>query len=335
MVQESGSREQTGDAAAQSKVPEVKICDVTLRDGMQVLNRNALIPVRMRLRLAETLLRARLPYLEVGSFVNPQIVSAMQDTPELFASLRPAAGQQLAALVPKLKYYDQLKLTPNVDTVALFISASESYSLVNTRMSRAEAMKSAREVAAAARSAGYRVRAYLSYAFREMASALGEMPLATIEELCGELLGMGCEIVALSDTDGRATPADVERVVRHVGETLGLEQMGVHLHDLHGLGLVNSLLAYQLGIRVFDASIGGLGGNKIVENSVGNVATEELVNMFHGMGVETGIDFGFLLRAGRIVVDMANYVGDPAPPSRILADQVVGLGEARRRIEMV
>lgn len=335
MAHQNADRETPATGVGGRKEPEVKICDVTLRDGMQVLNRNALIPVRMRLRLAETLLRARLPYIEVGSFVNPQIVSAMQDTPELFANLKPAPGQQLAALVPKLKYYDELKRSSNVDTVALFISASEAYSLVNTRMTRAEAVRSAREVAQAAQSDGYRVRAYLSYAFREMVTEPGEMRTSVIEELCGELLDMGCENVALSDTDGRATPQDVERIVRHVDRAIGLDHMGVHLHDLHGLGLVNSLRAYQLGIRVFDCSVGGLGGNKIVENSVGNVATEELVNMFRGMGVETGINFEFLLKAGRIVIDMANYVGDPAPPSRILADRVVSLSEARRRIDMV
>ncbi len=314
--------------------PDVKICDVTLRDGMQVLNRNALIPLKMRLRLAESLLRARLPYIEVGSFVNPRMVSAMQDTPELFANLHPASDQQLAALVPKLKYYEQLKQTPGVDTVALFISASESYSIANTRMTRSEAVKNAREVALAAKQDGYRVRAYLSYAFREMITSPGAMPSDTVEELCEALLEMGCESVALSDTDGRSTPQDVERILRHVGSTMGLDHMGVHLHDLHGLGLVNSLIAYQLGIRTFDCSIGGLGGNKIVENSVGNVATEELVNMFRGMGVETGIDFRYLLRAGRIVVDMAQYVGDPAPPSRILADRL-NFNESPQRVAMV
>ncbi len=317
------------------KKPEVKICDVTLRDGMQVLNRNALVPLRMRRRLAETLQRAHLPYIEVGSFVNPRIVSAMQDTPELFASLRTYPGQQLAALVPKLKYYRQLKQAKNVDTVALFVSASETYSRANTRMTRAEAIANAREVAVAALSDGYRVRAYLSYAFREMVTAPGEMPAEIVEELCEALIEMGCESVALSDTDGHAAPRDLERIIGHVEKTLGLEHMGVHLHDLHGLGLVNSLIAYRLGIRTFDCSIGGLGGNKIVENSVGNVATEELVNMFHGMDVETGIDFDFLIRAGRIIVDMARYVGDPAPPSRILADRLVGLEEVRRRMEVV
>lgn len=321
--------------APAERTPEVKICDVTLRDGMQVLNRNALIPVRMRRRLAETLQRSRLPYIEVGSFVNPRIISAMQDTPELFGSLRACDGQQLAALVPKLKYYRELKQTPNVDTVALFVSASETYSRANTRMSRDQAVASAREVALAARGDGYRVRAYLSYAFREMVNAPGEMPVETVERMCEPLLEMGCESVALSDTDGRAAPRDLERIIGHVDKTLGLEHMGVHLHDLHGLGLVNSLIAYRLGIRTFDCSIGGLGGNKIVENSVGNVATEELVNMFHGMDVTTGIDFDFLIRAGRIVVDMARYVGDPAPPSRILADRLVGLEEVQRRMAMM
>ncbi len=324
-----------GKSVPAGKAPDVKICDVTLRDGMQVLNRNALIPLRMRRRLAETLQRAHIPYIEAGSFVNPRIISAMQDTPDLFASLRTYDGQQLAALVPKLKYYHQLAQTANVDTVALFVSASETYSRANTRMSSAEALVSAGEVARAALGDGYRVRAYLSYAFRDMVTARRDMAVETVERMCEALLEMGCETIALSDTDGRAAPRDLERIIGHVKETLGLERMGVHLHDLHGLGLVNSLIAYRLGIRTFDCSIGGLGGNKIVENSVGNVATEELVNMFSGMDVTTGIDFDFLIRAGRIVVDMARYVGDPAPPSRILADRLVGLEEVQRRMAAI
>ena len=155
-----------------------------------------------------------------------------------------------------------------------------------------------------------------------MRSSAGERSAEAVEAFCERLLEMGCETVALSDTNGRATPKDVERIITHVDKVIGLEHMGVHLHDLHGLGLVNCLISYQLGIRSFDCSVGGLGGNKIVKNSVGNVATEELVNLFDEMDVETGIDADYLFKAGQIVVDMTRYVGDPLPPSRILADRL-------------
>ena len=154
---------------------EVKICDVSLRDGMQILNRHAVIPLEARLRLVEALVRAGVPYIEVGSFVNPRVVPAMRDTTELLRRMPPYEGQ-IAALAPTLEYYEHLKQAPRVNTVALFVSASERYSQKNTHMSVDQALDAAAGVAAAARGDGYGLRGYLSYAFREQGEARCRWP---------------------------------------------------------------------------------------------------------------------------------------------------------------
>ncbi|MGB7489591.1 MAG: hydroxymethylglutaryl-CoA lyase, partial [Thermoanaerobaculia bacterium] len=292
---------------------EVKICDVSLRDGMQILNRHAVIPMEARLQLAEALVRSGVPYIEVGSFVNPRVVPAMQDTSEVLRRLPPYDGQ-IAALAPTLEYYELLRQAERVNTVALFVSASEEYAQKNTHMSVAESLAAAAKVAAAAKADGYRLRGYLSYAFRDRSQRDGLMPAAQVSEISHQLIEMGCEMVALSDTDGLATPNDIERVVGHVSQELGLDHIGVHLHDRRGLGVTNAFVAYKAGVRIFDASIGGIGGAITVRHSIGNVATEELVAMFDSLGVSTGVDVRPLIEAGCRVSQMADFVGDPPPP---------------------
>ncbi|MDH3254794.1 MAG: hydroxymethylglutaryl-CoA lyase [Acidobacteriota bacterium] len=309
-------------------MPDVKICDVSLRDGMQVLNRHAVIPLEARLQLVEALIRAGVPYIEVGSFVNPRVVPAMRDTAELLRRMPPYDGQ-VAALAPTLEYYERLREAPRVNTVALFVSASEAYSRANTRMSVAEALDAAETVAVAARQDGYRLRGYLSYAFRDRTQPGSEMSVEKVEEICRRLVDMGSEAVALSDTDGLATPQDIERMVSPLAERLGLDHIGVHLHDRRGLGITNAYVAYRAGIRIFDASVGGIGGAITVRHSVGNIATEELASMFESIGVETGIDIQPLIEAGCRVSQMADYVGDSPPPSKIILDEL-----AKRRAEL-
>ncbi len=302
--------------------PQVKVCDVTLRDGMQIVNRDRVIALDMRLRLLEALYRSGLPYLEVGSFVSPRFIPAMQDTPEMLRAM-PHMEAEIAVLVPNIRYYRELERHDHekVNTIALFVSASEAYSESNTRMSKERAFDSAREVAAAARHDGFRLRGYLSYAFREMGGER-EMDPEIVRRDSEALLAMGCSTILLSDTDGRSSPRDVERTVDGLRPVVGVEALGVHLHDRWGQGIANALAAYQLGIRAFDSSIGGVGGSKAVESSVGNIATEELISLFHGMGVETGVDPAPLLEAGRLLVEMTELAGDPLPPSKLLANQL-------------
>jgi hydroxymethylglutaryl-CoA lyase len=307
------------------EMAEVKICDVTLRDGMQVLNRRAVIPMELRVRLAETLQHSGLPYIELGSFVNWKVIPAMADTVELITSLRPSTAE-LAILIPKLSYYRRLEACDperKVATVALFVSSSEMYSQANTRMSKATAFAAAREVASAARDRGYRRRGYLSCAFRDLDPESHEMDPELVRRDCEALLEMGCDEVCLSDTDGRATPRDVERIVGHMKRHLGVESIGVHLHDRYGQGLANALVAHEHGVRIFDSSIGGIGGSRAVQNSVGNISTEELVSLFESMGVSTGVDQEQLVEAGRMIIEMTRLVGDPLPPSKLLSHRLL------------
>ena len=155
------------------------------------------------------------------------------------------------------------------------------------------------------------------------------MPAGQVSEISQRLIEMGCEMVALSDTDGMATPNDIERVVGHVAQQLGLDYIGVHLHDRRGLGVTNAFVAYKAGVRIFDASIGGIGGAITVRHSIGNVATEELVAMFDAIGVTTDVDVRPLVEAGCRVSQMADFVGDPPPPSKIILDEI-----AKRRMEV-
>jgi hydroxymethylglutaryl-CoA lyase len=241
----------------------------------------------------------------------------MADTVELIAKLRPSISE-LAILIPKLSYYRRLEESDpdrKVDTVALFVSSSESYSQANTRMNKATAFAAAREVAKAARERGYRCRGYLSCAFRDLDPESHEMEASVVLGDARQLLDMGCDEVCLSDTDGRATPRDVERIVGHLREHVPVEAIGAHLHDRYGQGLANALVAHRLGVRTFDSSIGGIGGSRAVRNSVGNISTEELVSLFESMGVSTGVDQEQLVEAGRMIIEMTRLVGDPLPPS--------------------
>lgn len=304
------------------KKPEVKICDVTLRDGMQILNRDNVVALDMRLEMLDALNRARIPYLEVGSFVSSRFIPAMEDTPELLAAM-PHLDAEVAVLVPNIRYYRELEKADHgkVNTVALFVSASEAYSQSNTRMTKKRAFESAGKVAKAAAEDGFRLRGYLSYSFRDVGGVEAMDPEIILRD-SETLLEMGCSTIVLSDTDGRSSPRDIAHIVDPLRERVGLEAMGVHLHDRWGQGIANALASYQLGIRKFDCSIGGVGGSKAVQASVGNIATEELVSLFDGMGVETGVDPKPLLEAGRLLVRMTELAGDPLPPSKLLTNQL-------------
>ena len=302
--------------------PEVRICDVTLRDGMQIVNRDQVVGLDLRLAMLDALARSGLPYLEVGSFVSSRFIPAMEDTPELLHAM-PHLDAEVAVLVPNIRYYRELEQHDHekVDTIALFVSASESYSKSNTRMTKEKAFEAARKVAEAAREDGFRLRGYLSYAFRDVGGEQ-EMDSSVVLADTMALLEMGCKAVILSDTDGRSSPRDVARTVNALRKQVGVGNLGVHLHDRWGQGIANALAAYQVGIRNFDSSIGGVGGSKAVQASVGNIATEELVSLFEGMGVDTGVDTGPLLEAGRLLVEMTELAGDPLPPSKLLANRL-------------
>ena len=292
----------------------VTICEMSPRDGMQAINRSQRIPFEMRLDLVRTLMRARLPYVEVGSFVSPKLMPHMEDTPRLFEQLdRAGYDGQLAALVPSAKWYERFIDTPSLTTVATFVSASEAYSQKNKRISITADLHDARNIAQMARYSGHRLRAHVSAAFCEPMGARAATDVRLVEHVCRELIDAGCETVALADTDGRATPPDVQRTLAHLlGAGIDVNRLGVHLHDRFGHAVANAWEAWRLGVRSFDAAVGGIGGNRALEDAVGNVATETLVEFFERMDVQTRIDHDALREAIQLVDQMTQLAGEPA-----------------------
>ena len=304
----------------------VTICEMSPRDGMQVINRSSRIGFDMRLSLLQALQRGNFPYIEAGSFVSPKVLPQLGDTPELLRQAKlPNYGGQLAALVPNAKFYERFKDTANLTTVALFLSASEEYSQKNKRISIADDLADARQVARQARAQGHRLRAHLSGAFRGLTADNKPSDADLVARMCRELIDFGCQTVALADTDGRATPQDIHRVISRAASESDMARLGVHLHDRLGLAIANTWEAYRLGVRTFDGAVGGIGGAKALASAVGNVATEELVIFFASMGVETGIELGALREAMLIIDAMAQLVGDPRPASLRLLDELARL----------
>ena len=290
----------------------VTICEMSPRDGMQAINRSMRIPFEMRLELVRTLMRARLPYIEVGSFVSPRVMPHMEDTPRLFEQIDGASySGQLAALVSNARQYERFINSPNLTTVAIFLSASEAYSQKNKRIGIAEDLHDARNIAQMALYPRHRLRAHVSAAFRDPLGSRGATDLDVVARMCRELTEMGCETVALADTDGRATPADVRRTIAHLIDAgLDVTRLGVHLHDRDGGAIDNAAEAFRLGVRSFDAAVGGIGGNRALEDAVGNIATETVVDFFERLGAQTGIDHDALRDAVQRVHQMKQLAGE-------------------------
>lgn len=293
---------------------QVTICEMSARDGMQAINQSQRIPFAMRLELVQTLMRARLPYIEVGSFVSPKVMPHMEDTPRLFGQLdRSNYAGQLAALVPNVRQYERFANTPNLLTVAIFVSASEAYSQKNKRIGIEDDLADARRIAAIAHQRGHRLRAHVSAAFRDPLGTRGATDPHVVARVCRELIDVGCETVALADTDGRATAADMQCTIGHLLDSgISVSRIGVHLHDRDGHAIGNALFAFGLGVRTFDGAVGGIGGNRALDDAVGNIATETLIEFFERKNQKTGIEPVALQDAVRLVRDMTQLAGEVA-----------------------
>lgn len=313
-------------------MPDVTICEMSPRDGLQFLggdkNAPTLIPLERKLELIHALLAAKLPFIEAAAFVSPRVTPQMADSDALAQRLAPAPGVQLAALVPNLRHYERFRAT-RLDTVALFVSADDDYSVRNMGAPLAETLAWARQVADAARADGRRLRAHVSGAFQQVYTG-ADSDLAVVARVVRELHALGCEQIALADTSGESNPRRVRAVFRTLESEAPIDVLAAHLHDRGGIGLANALAACEAGVRIFDASVAGIGGSATAAApgaagrayTPGNVATEELVNMFERMGLRTGVDLDALMTAGRIIADIMSATGDGAPPSRLLRERL-------------
>jgi len=301
---------------------QIYIHEMSPRDGLQVAQKDS-APLELRVRLVETLQRAGLAYIEVGSFVDYDRVPAMRGTGDLADRLSVTGDTPLGALVPNLKYYREFVKHPSLNVVAVFVSASETYSRKNVGRSVDAALREAASLSATAARDGYRVRAHLSGGFHDPIEAGRPSDITAVRKIASALVDAGCYLVSIADTDGRAGPCDMDRVIPQVCADIGSEKLGVHLHDRHGLGMVNAYRAFQLGVRNFDAAVGGIGGNRAVPGPVGNIATEELVYMLERIPDDKSLNtcLDTLVEAGKCVREIARVSG-LVTASKLLADRL-------------
>ncbi|WP_314139748.1 hydroxymethylglutaryl-CoA lyase [uncultured Plantibacter sp.] len=268
----------------------VRVYEVAPRDGLQA--ETDILPTAVKAELCRRLYEAGSRDLEVTSFVPATWIPQFADAERLVAGLEVPTGARAVALVPNLRGL-QRAIDAGVREVSVVVSASESFARANLNTSREGAVERAEEVVAAATAEGVQVRGYVSMAFGDPWE--GAVDPATVVEAAVRIYRAGCSTVAVSDTIGVGTPGLTTRVVRDVlAAGIPVEAVALHLHDTYGQGLANVYAALSLGVAEFDSSVGGLGRCPYAKGATGNLATEDLVWMLHGLGIETGLDLGAL-----------------------------------------
>ncbi|MCC6215739.1 MAG: hydroxymethylglutaryl-CoA lyase [Polyangiaceae bacterium] len=273
----------------------VSIYEVSPRDGLQ--NESSPIPIEGKRRLVEALVAAGLTRIELTSFVSPRWVPQLADAETLASLVTPPAGVTLSALCPNAKGFERARAA-GLPEVAVFMSASETHNKKNTNKTIAQSLETFREIVEPALVAGVRVRAYVSTVWG--CPYEGEVSAERALEIAQELLGLGCYQVSLGDTIGVGTPLQTRRICELFLRNVPAERLALHLHDTRGTALANALVGLELGIRDFDSSVAGVGGCPYAPGAAGNLATEDLVYMLEGMGIETGVDLEKLVEAGRV-----------------------------------
>ena len=286
----------------------VRMVEVGPRDGLQ--NEAGTVPTAVKIALIDRLSSAGLPVVEATSFVSPKWVPQMADAAEVMAGIARRPGTAYPVLVPNLRGFEAA-FAARAEEVAVFAAASESFSRRNINCSIAESLDRFRPVTEAARRAGIRVRGYVSCVLG--CPYEGHVEPAKVAEVAEHLAEMGCYEISLGDTIGVGTPGDAVAMVEAVGARLPCDRLAVHFHDTYGQALANILAALECGIAVVDSSVAGLGGCPYAPGAGGNVASEDVLYMLQGLGLETGVDLDALIETGRFISD---HLGR-APASKV------------------
>lgn len=280
---------------------QVSIVEVGPRDGLQ--NEPGPLDMAAKVRLVEGLADAGLRTVETGSFVNPKWIPQMADSEEVFSRIRRQPGVTYAALTPNLKGLERA-LAAGADEVAVFAAASEAFSQKNINCSIEESLERFEPVMTGARDAGIAVRGYVSCVMG--CPYEGSISPDAVADVTRRLLDMGCYEVSLGDTIGIGTAGATHTLLDRLVPAVGADKLALHCHDTYGQALANILVGLERGIARIDASVAGLGGCPYAAGASGNVATEDVVYMLHGLGIETGIDLDKLIAVGS---DCCNALG--------------------------
>ncbi|MFG2717073.1 hydroxymethylglutaryl-CoA lyase [Streptomyces sp. NPDC048416] len=297
---------------AQGLPARVRIHEVGARDGLQ--NEKSVVPTEVKAEFVHRLAAAGLTTIEATSFVHPKWVPQLADAEALFPMLGDLEGVELPVLVPNERGLDRA-LALGARRIAVFASATESFAKANLNRTVDESLAMFEPVVARAKAAGAHVRGYLSMCFGDPWE--GAVPVPQVVRVAKALMDLGCDELSLGDTIGVATPAHVGALLTGLGEqAVATDTIGVHFHDTYGQALANTLAALQHGVSTVDASAGGLGGCPYAKSATGNLATEDLVWMLKGLGVDTGVDLGQLTATS---VWMAGRLGRPSPSRTVRA----------------
>ncbi|MEV7201808.1 hydroxymethylglutaryl-CoA lyase [Streptomyces griseoluteus] len=289
----------------------VRIHEVGARDGLQ--NEKTAVPTGVKAEFIRRLRAAGLTTIEATSFVHPKWVPQLADAEELFPQVSDVDAE-LPVLVPNQRGLDRA-LALGARRIAVFASATESFAKANLNRTVDESLAVFEPVVRQAREAGAHVRGYVSMCFGDPWE--GEVPLPQVVRVCAALRDMGCDELSLGDTIGVATPGQVRALLTLLNEAgLPTTELGVHFHDTYGQALANTYAALQHGVTTVDASAGGLGGCPYARSATGNLATEDLVWMLRGLGIETGVDLEALTATS---VWMAGHLGRPSPSRTVRA----------------
>lgn len=286
----------------------VTIVEVAPRDGLQ--NEHGCLSTPVKLEFIQLLCDAGLSVIEATSFVSPKWVPALADGDLVMAGLPPHSTVRYPVLVPNLKGLERA-IHAGAKEIAVFTTPSETFSMKNTHCSVLESMHRAEEVIAQAKLAQLRVRAYVSCVLG--CPYEGDVSVDAVAAMTKQLMEVGSDEVSLGDTIGVGTPGKTQYLLEKVLSVVNCDQIAVHFHDTYGQALVNIYVALQCGIHIIDSSVAGLGGCPYAKGASGNVATEEVVYMLNGMGIETGVHLGKLIAAGRFITKHLGHL----PQSRV------------------
>lgn len=276
----------------------VKIVEVSPRDGLQ--NETKMVPTDIKVQFINELSQTGLQSIEVTSFVSPKWIPQLADHEEVYRAIHKKPGVHYPVLVPNPKGFETARKL-GVKEISVFTTPSETFSQKNTHCSVSESLIRIQEIVFAAKKQAMPIRAYVSCVLG--CPYEGEMPPQKVTALAVQLLEIGCDEISLGDTIGIGTPLKTQILLQSLLEHVPLAQLAVHFHDTYGQALANIYVALEHGIAIIDSSVAGLGGCPYAKGASGNVATEEVVYMLSGMGIETNVDLSKLIRAGRLITD--------------------------------